>query len=32
MPPLMKLPDNLCMHQTLAVRELMAAVQEELDV
>jgi hypothetical protein len=32
MPPLMKLPDNLCMHQTLAVRKLTAAVQEELDV
>jgi hypothetical protein len=32
MPPLMKLPDNLSMCQALAVRELMAAAEEELDV
>ena len=32
MPPLMKLPDNLSMRQALAVREVVAGAEEELDV
>ncbi len=32
MPPLMKLPDNLSMRQALAVREVVAGAEEELDM
>ena len=31
MPLLMKLPDNLSMRQALAVREVVAGAEEELD-
>jgi hypothetical protein len=32
LPPLMKLPDNLSMRQALAVREVVAGAEEELNV
>ena len=32
LPPLMKLPDNLSLRQALAVREVVAGAEEELDV
>jgi hypothetical protein len=32
MPPLIKLPDNLSMRQALAVRQVVAGAEEELNV